>query len=151
MGRQIVLRQAAPAGGLAALPQGAAPQSDPYGDQIVKLIPVETVSLFVFLDGVISAATVNEKGSVSATVAPVLFIALVAACLVGTPLYLMRGASVAHRVQLVVSTAAFAVWAFATARSPAAFWGWWPPPIVGNVLVPLFTFAAPLFLPKQMP
>jgi hypothetical protein len=154
MVRQIVRRPMAPpvpAGGPPPpVPPAPPAPSDSYGEQIVKLIPAESVTLFVFLDGVISAAAGGDKPQVSHAVGNVLFLLVVVTALIGTPLYLKRGAQVTRWEQIAVSEAALLVWAAATAHTPAILWPWWFPPIVWNVALPLFTFVAPLLLPKQM-
>jgi hypothetical protein len=111
---------------------------DEYLTKVLKLIPAEVVSLYVALAGIVGVAgqTVN---------APLLFWIVFVVCLVGTPLYLMRIAKVSDTLQIGISTFAFIVWVFALG-GPFASLGWYQP-IYGALLLPIFTFFAPMIMP----
>lgn len=163
MGREIVTqedirryrqahpeREAAPsfgvAPGVAAAPAvasevGAAPTIDTYTDRIVKLIPGEVVATYVFLDGVLRSAPANVP-------APVLRWFVFFALLSATWVYLHRVEHVTKRRQLVISTTAFAVWAFSLGGPFAAFH--WYSPFYGSILLPLYTFGVAIDLGKML-
>ncbi len=124
----------------------AANNGDTYASQLIKLLPTETVSLFVFLDGTL--ASVGAGAGADASTTKVLFGVVVVALLLGTPAYLWRLQGVRALPQLALSTVGFAIWVLATSRCFAEMF---PevPGVVGAVLVPLFTFAAPLLVPRD--
>lgn len=121
-----------------------APNGDAYSSQLIKLLPTETVSIFVFLDGTLAAL---DGAAADPSKKTVLFAVVVGVLLFGTPAYLWRLQGVRAPVQLVLSTVGFAIWVLATSRT---FAGLFPavPGALGAVLVPLFTFVAPLLVPR---
>src|ERR1035437_1125281 len=80
--------------------------ADDYTSKVVKLIPTEGVALYLFLSGVIGAATPVESRR-----GPILTFVFVALLFLTVP-YLKRVAGVRSRSQLAISTAAFVVWVF---------------------------------------
>jgi len=111
---------------------------DGYIDRLVKYIPSELVAVYLSLDAICRSAESTEiwiRWSV------------LAFALIATPLYLWRAAGVRKRTQLCMSTAAFLVWAFALG-GPFAQLSWYKP-IYGAVLLPAFTFVAPLVVPLK--
>ncbi len=142
MGRQIIFTKTT-----TVAPAEADAPADPYTEQLLKLIPAESVSLFVFLDGIIATGSGGASPAVSHALGGTMFLVVVAVITVGTPFYLRLGAAVTNRAQLIMSVLAFLVWVLATAKSPVVLWPlMWPPALVGNVVLPLFTFTAPMFL-----
>ena len=147
MSRQIVKRQPPPPGAMADV---SAPPADSFAEQIVKLLPVESVAVFLFIDGVITG-DLSNAATRFATVDRVAFLVACALCLIGTPLYLRRAQDVVWTAQLVVSTVGFACWAFATSKALPLVIGTPIPPVISAIVIPLFTFFAPLLLPKKVP
>ncbi len=116
-------------------------KADDYTTKIVKLIPSETVALYLFLSGVIAAAKpdVAEQGPLLTFVFVVLFLA--------TLLYLRRVAGVKSHLQLGISAVAFLVWVFSLG-GPFPYLlpmiGLSYDQLWGAVLLPIFTFIAPI-------
>jgi hypothetical protein len=63
--------------------------------------------------------------------------------LIGTPIYLWRTGGVHKPAQLVISTGAYLVWAFAYPGPPFDAFG--IPPVYGSVIMGLYTFIISLF------
>jgi hypothetical protein len=115
----------------AAVSQSGEPKADDYQDRLLKLIPTEVVTSYIFLDGLLRSAPANVPASVLRWV---VFVAL----LVATWFYLNRIENVTKRDQLIISTLAFALWVFSLGGPFTAFH--WYSPIYGAVLLPLYTF-----------
>jgi len=115
--------------------------ADDYTTKIVKLIPGESVALYLFLSGVIASARPHEvdRGPLLTFVFVVLFVA--------TLLYLSRVAGVTSRIQLSISAAAFVVWVFSLG-GPFIYLmpmiGLTYDQLWGALLLPIFTFVAPI-------
>jgi hypothetical protein len=116
-----------------AISPGTKPDS--FQDRLLKYIPVEVVTTFVFLDGLVSVA--NGKLPVIALRWAIFF-----ALLVGTWFYLSRVQHVSKSKQLAISTIAFAVWVFSLGGPFTAFS--WYSPVYGATLLPLYTFFVPI-------
>ena len=130
----------------AATPVGLAPiklsskskrvlRQDAYLDKIVKYIPSEVVALYLSLD-LICRSNAGDAW---------LRWLILGFGFVATPLYLWRIQSVRKWIQLLISTAAFLVWAFALG-GPFVTLSWYKP-VYGAVLLPMFTFIMPLINP----
>lgn len=115
--------------------QGA---TDNYQSRLLKYIPSETVGAYIALSGMAAAWQVDRREAALWTA--------FAFCLALTPLYLWRLQLVRRRLQLCVSTLAFAVWVFAIG-GPFATLTWYTPPIGGFVLI-AFTTTTPLLIPN---
>lgn len=92
-----------------ALPQTA----DTYTDRLLKLIPAESVALYLTLQGIVSS-------SVEGRALDSWLLAAFCIGIGGTRLYLWRVQQVTKNVQLAVSTAAFGVWVFVLGGAFAA-------------------------------
>jgi hypothetical protein len=122
-------------------------QMDTLPQQIIKLIPAEAVTLFVTLDNALAATVGSDPPDVSTGTAKIIFLVLVLVGTVGTPLYLLKQ-EVKSAMQLVLSTVAFLIWAFATTKSFSLIFV--PIPLIfAAVAVGLFTFVVPPLMPKQ--
>jgi len=140
MGRAIVVapsdskvRSAFPA--LAAdSPQQEKP--DTYRERLFKYIPAEVVTLYVGLNTILASA----KDAPHFLSWVIFFV-----CLIGTPYYLRQAQNVTAPMQLMVSTAAFAVWIFALGGPFTGFH--WYQPVYGALLLPTFTFFVARFSP----
>jgi hypothetical protein len=149
MGREVITKadvqaaklRKASSGGLAS---GAVtiPAEDDYKDRLMKYIPAEVVSLYVFLVGLLR--TVNEpelKAYLGWTVFSVM--------LIMTPLFLRLVQDVKKKQQLGISTASFAVWAFALGEPFTQLSYPLYHPIYGALLLPIFTFAVAIWQAKK--
>jgi len=87
------------------------------------------VTLYLFLNTTVAADKSSPR---------FLYWVIFFAGLVGTPIYLRFVQKVAVPLQLIISTAAFAVWAFALGGPFSEIPAY--KPIYGAVLLPIFTF-----------
>jgi hypothetical protein len=149
MGREVIteadveeakLRKAA-AGGLAAGAERIS-TADDYKDRLMKYIPAEVVSLYLFLVGLLR--TVNEQG-LRAYLEWGVFIVM----LLMTPFFLHLVQKVKKKQQLGISTVSFAVWAFALGGPFTQLPYPWYHPIYGALLLPIFTFTIPMWEAKK--
>jgi len=108
---------------------------DDYIDRLMKLIPADTVALYLSLDGIVRSGLKGDPAL--STWMWALFVVVV----VGNVLY-WRKTGVTDVVQYVVLTLAFVVWVF-TIGGPFHDLPWYKP-FMGSVLLGLFTFFAPL-------
>lgn len=107
------------------------PTPDDYFARLLKYIPVEIVSSYLIIAGVFESVY-SDSG-----VARRLSLGgLLAAGLVGSYAYAQRVNHVLRRAQLVMTSAAFAVWVFATG-GVFATWAWWHP-WMGTIAVVTF-------------
>lgn len=114
---------------------GPGTKPDAFQDRLLKYIPMEVVTTFVFLDGLVSVA--NGRVPVNSLRWTIFF-----ALLVGTWFYLKRVQQVSKSKQLAISTTAFAIWVFSLGGPFTAF-GWYSP-VYGAILLPLYTFFVPI-------
>jgi hypothetical protein len=116
---------------------------DAYFDRVIKYIPADVVSAWVFAAASIKAASDDVPKTL------VLWIAF--ACgLILTALWTIKQTSVPGRptavVQVAVSTVAFAVWVFALGGpfESLTFYR----PLYGSLVLVLYTLSAALIVPK---
>jgi hypothetical protein len=114
--------------------------ADSYNTRILKYIPAEVVAVYIGIQGAINQA---DPSGPNATLLWIAFGIL----LILTPVYLWRVTHVTKTVQLVITTISFAVWVFSLG-GPFAFLPWYHV-IYGAVLLPLFTFAAGIIIPRS--
>ena len=123
--------------------------SQPYQDKLVKLIPTEIVGAYMVLAGMLgfnpTAATSVPTDRLYIILIQVVFFVLV----VLTPLYLWRVSKVTNIIQLIVTTLSFVVWVY-TLGGPFAVWKIFYP-IVGSVLLILWSLITPLVVPPDTP
>jgi hypothetical protein len=112
----------------------AKPTADTYADRLVKYIPPDIIGAFTAIEGLVDSG----GGTKRAILAWVVFTVI----LVATPAYLIRVAGVRKISQVVISTAAFIVWAFAYPGEP--FLSLNIDRVWGSVILALFTFLIPL-------
>jgi hypothetical protein len=115
--------------------------TQPYLDKAVKLVPTEIVGAYLVLVGVVG-------GSASTTAAPtdqltkvlvcVIFVVLLAA----VPLYQIFVSKVTNKVQIVITTIAFALWVY-NLGGPFSVLGIYEPKIAAALLT-LWSFVIPL-------
>jgi hypothetical protein len=113
---------------------------DGFNTRVMKYIPAEVVAVYVFVQGVINQAGPSVPNATLLWIAFGVLLAL-------TPVYLWRVQHVTKTIQLVICTIAFAVWVFSLG-GPFTFLSWYQA-IYGAVLLPLFTFAAGIVIPRS--
>jgi hypothetical protein len=110
---------------------------DDYNTRILKMIPAETVALYLFLEGIIvSTLTGNQLRG--------WLVGLFATMTVLNVLYMRRVQNVTDGKQLVAIGAAFVVWVFNLAGDKLLA-GTGYVPVMGSALLGLFTFVVPMF------
>ena len=109
---------------------------DRYFDRLLKYIPAEVVAGYIFILGTIQQLSDPGKAKVIHWLVFILF------CLI-TFIYLLRVLKVRKLQQLFISVLSFIVWVFALG-GPFTFLGWYDP-LYGQILLPVFTFAAALW------
>jgi hypothetical protein len=151
MSREVVTREdvqrgvsfeAEPAAGpgAPAKPAAAPAAVDEYADRLMKYIPGEVVSLFILLNGLASNA---PEAIPKVPLQWFVFVFLLA----GTWFYLWRVQKVTKRLQLVISTVAFAIWVFFLG-GPFKSFSWYNE-FYGMFLLPLYTFGVGLIEAKK--
>lgn len=132
------VRDLAP-GGPSAAGQEAG-QADQYQDRLIKYIPGDVIAVYLAITGILKTA----GGHVPVQVIQwVVFVVL----LPGTWFYLWRVAQVTKWQQIVISVVAFIVWVFSLG-GPFTQLHWYDP-IYGAIVLPLYTFLAPIFEPSK--
>ena len=116
---------------------------DDYLTRVAKYVPSEVVAFYLFINGAILAA---PAGSLPGD-RFIWHIGAFLLCWVATPVYLVRRASAGQpkRLQIVLSSVAFPVWAYAVGG--AVFAAYYTA-AMGSILVATFTFVAGLFAPR---
>lgn len=104
---------------------------DDYTARLVKYVPSEVIAVYLTIGGILASG--DPAWYWEAAVFGLL--------LALTPVYLFRVEGVTKRKQLFLSTACFLVWAISLGRAPFAGLD----PILGAVLLPLFTFTLPMW------
>lgn len=136
MGRQVV-KMAADRGALRGA--GAAEgQGDAFLERLLKLIPAETIAVYLFLQGILQSALANQEAQLQ-----VWLWVVSAVLLVGNILYVRRFHNVTDLLQYVILSLAFVVWVV-TLGGPFQFLDFWQP-FMGSVILGLFTFFVPVF------
>ena len=130
MGRQVVFDPAP------TFRDSGEDRGDKYVDKVLKLIPAETVAVYMSLDGVLRSALVQRESSLQNW----LWVTFVGIA-IGNVLYLRQVAQVGEAGQVAILTAAFIVWVF-TIGGPFSTYAWYEP-FMGSVILGLFTFIAP--------
>jgi hypothetical protein len=113
---------------------------DTYLDRLLKYIPAEIITIYVFVEGIIRQYQTTEETQGIYWVVFFVFLLL-------TPLYLWRVLRVSKATQLIVAFLAFFVWVFAVG-GPFTFLEWYKP-IYGAILLPIFTFAVAILKPEN--
>ncbi len=116
---------------------GEAGTRDGYMERLLKLIPGETVAMYLFLQGVI------QSGLDQTEELKIWLWAIVAILAVGNVFYLQKYQGVTHTPQIIILTIAFFVWIM-TIGGPFAYFSWYKP-FMGSVILGLFTFFVPMF------
>ena len=112
---------------------------DTYKDRLLKYVPAEVVTLYVFLQAAVEQANTPDM----LTLLWIIF----GVMMVGTWVHLWRVEKVQNKVQLSISTIAFAVWVFALG-GPFSHMEWYEP-IYGGILLPVYTFFVAMIVPPH--
>lgn len=125
---------AEPAGEPAAPPPPppGTPTADDFWSRLLKYIPIEVIGAYLAATGLVSAASSHRTREI------ILWI-IFSVALVMTPVYLRKLGGVVRTRQLLVSAAAFAVWAFALGGPFAESWSGYEP-WMGSIAVILSAF-----------
>jgi hypothetical protein len=142
MGREVITSQDVndaiaardAAGTLAAGGDGNVPNADEYSDRLIKYIPGEIVSVYLFVSGVL----VTASGQITPKTLNYLQWGLFAFLFIMTPVYLSRVQAVKKKQQWAIVMISFVIWVF-TLGGPFAQFSWYHP-VYGAVLLPLYTF-----------
>ena len=113
---------------------------DTFIDRLLKYIPAEIVTVYIFVEGIIRQY--QNPGEIKGIYWAVFFVFWLL-----TPIYLWRAQNVKKPMQLIVSFLAFFVWVFAVG-GPFLLLGWYKI-IYGAVLLPIFTFAVGFLKPEK--
>ena len=137
MGRRIVTSQSQ------SLGIAAAPAVDTYFDKLIKYIPADLIAAWTAVTGLIAGATKEPKN----TLLWITFGVGVILTAAWTWRQTTQPQKTAAYTQIVISTAAFAVWVFALG-GPFATMEWYSP-IYGSLLLIAFTLLVALIDPKE--
>jgi hypothetical protein len=118
------------------------PEVDDYASKLLKYIPVEAVAAYLTLDGILRSF--RDERSVEGW-----FWVAFGVGLVGTPLYLWRLAKVTKKLQLLISTVAFAVWVFSLGGPFACSFESWYKPFYGTIVLVIYTFLVSPFVKPE--
>lgn len=124
---------------------GVAPDVDSYFDRVVKYIPVEIVSAWVAVKGIIAAAATESKQTV-------LWVCF-GIGVVFTALFMIKQTTVPEKgpakLQTAIATLAFVIWVFALGEPFATWLGVASQSLYGSLLLIFFTLAVGLIVPKE--
>jgi hypothetical protein len=115
----------------------AAVEGDDYQKRLLKLIPAETVAVYLSLDGVLRSALKDERVQLEVWLWGIFAIIGVA-----NLFYLKRIQKVRAWSQYAIMTMAFGLWVLSIG-GPFHLYSWYRP-FYGSVLTGLFTFIVPL-------
>ena len=140
MARQIVYRETMRGQIAAATP----PSQERYDEKLLKLIPAETVAVYLTVQGVLVSAMAApaQAGRLNAWLW-IIFVVILGL----NGLYLRRVQKVTDPKQHVIIAAAFLVWVFSMGgpfRSLSFY-----EPFMGSLALSLFTFGVPMFYRGQ--
>ncbi len=148
MERTIITRQAVRRANLEPASDAKLPvlKTDSYQAQFLKLIPVEVISAYITIEGLL-------KGSILPQQDPKLYSGLLWGVFVSlailNPLYLRHVTKVSDRRQIALSAGAFIIYV-ASLGGPFPFLGFNEPVIrlLGSILIPIYTLIALIVLNK---
>ncbi|SRR6266446_2866009 len=124
---------------------GVTPGVDTFFDKVVKYVPVEIVSAWVAVKGLIAAAATQSKQSV-------LWICF-GVGVVLTALYMLKQTAEPGKppaiTQTAIATGAFIVWVFALGEPFASLLGAANQALYGSLLLIFYTLAVGLITPKE--
>jgi hypothetical protein len=111
-------------------------------ERLAKYIPGEIIATYLFLNGISATAQSTDERRVWYALA-------FAICLIFTPIYfrLIARPGDAVRTQQVVSTVAFAIWAYSLGSGMFSEFGLYRP-IAASFLIAIFSLSSALIIPK---
>lgn len=116
---------------------------DEYADRLMKYLPGESVSVYLFVSGIIAA----NKGQFSLnTLTWILWIVFIS-LLVLTFFYLLKVQKVTKYQQLAITLLSFIIWVF-TLGGPFALYSWYNP-VYGAIFLPIYTFGIAIIDAKE--
>ena len=136
-----------PVRGAATAGQSTTLTPDDYLTRLLKYVPTEVVALYLTLQGVIR----SEKGlQISDASYSLWFFAIVFIGVIATPTYL-RALGVRKQLQILLSTLAFLIWAFAIGGDPieSLMKTYEIPTFIPSIVVIIATFFFPLMVPAD--
>ena len=144
MGRQIVtandlLIKQARGNEQAAGVQPINMSKDGYFNRLLKYIPTEIVGLYLTLNNIINIQEKNTQAWMSWFI--------FAICLIFIPLYLNRVLKVKKKIQILISSISFVVWAYALG-GPFATCGLFNN-LFAALLLPIYTVLISIIKPEQ--
>jgi hypothetical protein len=116
---------------------GEAGSGDAYMERLLKLIPGETVAMYLFLQGVITSGLSGDDSQLKIWLWGIIVILAV-----GNILYLRKQQQVSDFTQILILTIAFFIWILSIG-GPFVYFSWYQP-FMGSVILGLFTFFVPL-------
>jgi hypothetical protein len=138
---RIMVATTPPAPSPIPAPKGA---GDDYPNRVAKYIPGEIIAAYLSIIGFLESAGPDDLWLVRPTALVVFLI-----CLALTPIYLARMVKPGQpkRLNMIMSTLAFLVWAYALG-------GWFKyigiyKPFIGSILLVLFTLVSGTFFPRE--
>jgi hypothetical protein len=146
MARQIVTKKELQTMKAAATRASGAEAAEPkltgdtYLERVVKYVPAEVVTVFVFVKGLIEQQQNLNELKVIYWIVFFIFLVL-------TPLYSWKVLHITKVSQLIISTGAFFVWVLAMGH-PFTFLDWYNP-IIGAVLLPIYTLVIAIIEPEN--
>lgn len=111
---------------------------DKYLSRLLKLIPGETVALFLFLIGILKSSLSPDGRELQVWLWVIFGIMLVL-----NIFYLIKLETVTDPAQLGILTLAFAIWVY-TIGGPFVYLSFYRP-FIGSIILGLFTFCIPIF------
>lgn len=124
---------------------GVTPSVDTYFDKIVKYIPIEIVSAWIAVKGIVQAASLGSKQIV-------LWVCF-GISIVFTVLFMLKQTAVPGKkpatTQTLVATGAFVVWVFALGEPFATLLGVAQQSLYGSLLLIFYTLGVGLITPSE--
>lgn len=136
MGRQIITKE------MAALPEVTGRSADKWVTKVLKLMPAEVVSVYIFVFNFIKITNPGPQDSILQWSVFVLILGI-------TPFYLYKIAKITSRVQIVMIVIAFMIWVLSIGGPlDGVRLGGYSPQFLGDVLLPIYTLVIPIFYEK---
>ncbi|PHN01214.1 hypothetical protein [Flavilitoribacter nigricans] len=111
-------------------------EKDSYLSRLLKLIPTETIALYMFIDGIVKSGLQDDPSL------QVWLWIIFGIILILNILYLKRVKQIHHIPQLFYLTLAYVIWVF-TFGGPFEFQPWYRE-FMASILLALYTFTIPI-------
>lgn len=128
--------------------ESAPVRADDYFDKVVKYIPADVIAAWTTILGVTGGVGLTDESTIPIAVLWVLLVAFIAFTAWWTHRQTTDFKAGPARTQIVVSSIAFLVWAFALGRPFTALQGLYNPDLAAVLLI-VFTFLAARIDPRQ--